>query len=164
MRGVAYLVSVAVAFIAGAAAFRSCGIGEASITPAMRSDTVVLHDTVRVPVPAAEVVAIVRYDTVWGGIRQIEADGVEDTVVRITPENDVLVPISRSTYRTDDYTAIVEGYRPRLVSMEIYRKTSTVTNIRSPRWALTLGPGVGYGPHGLRPYVGVSAGFVLWSK
>ena len=73
-----------------------------------------------------------------------------------------------NVYRTDDYAAVVEGYRPRLVSSELYPKittvTNTITNTRSPRWALTVGPGVGYGPGGIRPYIGVNVGIVLWSR
>jgi hypothetical protein len=90
------------------------------------------------------------------------------TTKQITPENGVIIPITRNTYKTEDYTAVVEGYRPRLISMELYPKTTTITNtitkIRSPRWALTVGPGVGYGPKGVQPYIGITVGFVLWSR
>lgn len=125
----------------------------------IQRDTVVIRDTVRPPVPAPQVITVVRYDTV-----RPQTKPVDDA----KPDTAVVIPITRNTYTTDDYSAVVEGYKPRLVSMEVYSKsvtvTNTVTNTRSPRWALTVGPGVGYGPGGFQPYIGVSVGFVLWSK
>ena len=171
-----YIVLLIVAFILGALFFRTCSPKAAPPEPTIQRDTVVIRDTIRPPVPKPEVITVVRYDTVRPQAKPIE--GVtpalatvtlpEDTIPRITPENDVIIPITQNTYKTEDYTAVVEGYRPRLVSIELYPKTTTITNTitktRSPRWALTVGPGVGYGPNGVQPYVGVTVGFVLWSK
>jgi hypothetical protein len=88
--------------------------------------------------------------------------------VQITPENDVIIPISQSVYKTDDYTATIEGYRARLVDIELYPKTVTITNTvtktRAPHWALTAGTGVGYGRNGVEPFIGISFGYVIWSK
>jgi hypothetical protein len=137
---------------------------------------VVISDTIRPPVPKPEIIRVVRYDTVRLQAKPVEdvtpalttVTLPEDTIPRITPENDVIIPIAQNTYKTEDYTAIVEGYRPRLVSIELYPKTTTITNTvtetNSPRWALTVGPGVGYGPNGVQPYIGITLGFVLWSK
>lgn len=144
--------------------------------PTIQRDTVVIRDTIRPTVPEPEIITVVRYDTIRPRMKPVE--GItpvmatvtlhEDTMPRITPENDVIIPITRNTYKTEDYTAVIEGYRPRLVSIEIYPKTTNITNTitktRSPRWALTAGPGIGYGPNGVQPYVGVTVGFVLWSK
>lgn len=165
MRTGLYIFSMTVAFLAGALVFRACGPAAPPAVPTTRCDTVVLRDTVRLPVPAAEVVAVVRYDTIPAERGCVPADTVPaDTILRITPDNDVVLPITRRVYRTEDYAATVEGYRARLVGMELYPKTMTITHTRSPRWALTAGPGIGYGPNGVHPYVGVTAGFVLWSK
>ena len=115
-----------------------------------RTDTVVVRDTIREPIPVPIVRTVVRYDTVPG-----------DSAA-------VVLPIERKTYETEDYRAVVEGYKPSLVEMEVYRQSAIVTNTvvqpKRPRWALTVGPGVGYGPRGVQPYVGVSFGFVIWSK
>lgn len=170
-----YIVLLIAAFVLGAMTFRACGPNATPAEPTIQRDTVVIRDTIRPPVPKPEVKPV-RYDTVRPQNRPAE-DAIpnvaavplpEDTIPRITPENDVIIPITQSTYKTEDYTAVVEGYRPRLVSIELYPKTTTitntVTNTRSPRWALTVGPGVGYGPNGVQPYIGVSLGFVLWSK
>ncbi len=170
------IVLLVVSFILGALFFRACSPNVAPPEPTIQRDTVVIRDTIRPPVPKPEVVTVVRYDTVQPQEKPVE--GVtqalttvtlpEDTIPRITPGNNVIIPITQNTYRTEDYKAVVEGYKPRLVSIELYPKTTTVTNAtvktRSPRWALTVGPGVGYGPNGVQPYVGVTAGFVLWSK
>lgn len=170
------IVLLAVAFIIGALFFRTCSPNATPPEPTIQRDTVIIRDTIRPPVPKPEVITVVRYDTVRPQAKPVE--GVtpdlatvtlpEDTIPRITPENDVIIPITQNTYKTEDYTAVVEGYRPRLVSIELYPKTTTITNTitktRSPRWALTAGPGIGYGPNGVQPYVGVTVGFVLWSK
>lgn len=171
-----YIVLLIVAFILGALFFRTCSPNAIPPEPTIQRDTVVIRDTIRPPVPKPEVITVVRYDMVRPQAKPVE--GVtpalatvilpEDTIPRITPENDVIIPITQDTYKTEDYTAVVEGYRSRLVSIELYLKTTTITNTitntRSPRWALTVGPGVGYGPNGVQPYVGVTVGFVLWSK
>ncbi|WP_300856802.1 DUF6808 domain-containing protein [uncultured Rikenella sp.] len=125
-----------------------------------RTDTVVVRDTIREPIPVPVVRTVVRYDTVLVALPAVDS----------LPEDSaaVVLPIERKTYETEDYKAVVEGYKPSLVEMEIYRQSTIVTNTvvqrKRPRWALTVGPGVGYGPRGVQPYVGVSFGFVLWSK
>lgn len=162
----------AITFVLGALFFRACIPYAAPPELTIRSDTVVIRDTIRMPVPKPEVITVVRYDTLR--LQMEAAEGITpdpatvSTTKQITPENGVIIPITRNTYKTEDYTAVVEGYRPRLISMELYPKTTTITNtitkIRSPRWALTVGPGVGYGPKGVQPYIGITVGFVLWSR
>lgn len=127
---------------------------------AVRTDTVTIRDTIREPIPVPVVRTVVHYDTVRVALPV--ADSLpEDSAA-------VVLPIERKTYETEDYRAVVEGYKPSLVEMEIYRQSTTITNTvmqpKRPRWALTVGPGIGYGPHGVQPYVGASFGFVLWSK
>lgn len=176
MKRVACIVLLAAAFGLGALSFRACNPGAAPREPTVQCDTVVVRDTIRLPAPKPVVVTVVRYDTVR--LETAPVDGItppvavvpplHDTMPQITPENGIVVPITRNTYKTDDYAAVVEGYRPRLVSIELYPKVTTVTNTitktRSPHWALTVGPGVGYGSGGIRPYIGVNVGIVLWSK
>jgi hypothetical protein len=138
--------------------------------PVIQRDTVIIRDTIRPEVPKPEVITVVRYDTVRSQAKPVEGVTPDPATVTLTedtiPENDVIIPITQSTYKSEDYTVVVEGYRPRLVSIELYPKTTTITNTvtRSPRWALTVGPGIGYGPNGVQPYIGVTVGFVLWAK
>jgi len=166
-----FLVLLLLIFALTAVIFLRGKSGPAPSEPAIQRDTVVIRDTVRLPVPAPEVITVIRYDTVRPQTKLPEGmitATVADTVMRITPGNDVIIPVTRNTYVTGDYTAVVEGYRPRLVSIELYPETTTITNTvinkRSPRRALTVGPGIGYGPDGIQPYIGVTLGFVLWSK
>ncbi|WP_300601165.1 DUF6808 domain-containing protein [uncultured Rikenella sp.] len=125
-----------------------------------RTDTVVVRDTIREPIPVPVVRTVVRYDTVRVALPAVDSLPGDSAAV--------VLPIERKTYETEDYRAVVEGYKPSLVEMEIYRQSTTITNTvmqpKRPRWALTVGPGIGYGPHGVQPYVGASFGFVLWSK
>ncbi|CCZ05911.1 putative uncharacterized protein [Odoribacter sp. CAG:788] len=169
-----YIALVIASFIAGAL-FRKCRPDATPFEP-VRRDTIVTLDTVYPPVPEPQTDTVLKYDTVILHIKPVDditsivdtSGYTGDTMSQIKPISGVILPITRRTYKTEDYMAVVEGYKARLVSIELYRKnvtvTNTVVNTRPPRWALTLGPGVGYGPHGIQPYIGATFGFVLWSK
>lgn len=149
-------------------AVRSCDRRTTPGVTEIRRDTVIVYDTIRPPIPEPIIRTVIRYDTLRPQNKPV-ADTAPPLTVDTLPGDtipSVIVPIERKVYETEDYRATVEGFRPQLVGMEIYRKTSTITNTEKarPLWALTLGPGVGYGPKGVQPYVGVSFGFVLWSK
>lgn len=112
-------------------------------------DTLIVRDTVPRPV-------LVRFDH-WDTLRVAvrTTDTLRDSVYIPVP-----IPIERKEYRTDDYRAIVSGYRPRLDLMEVYRKTRTVTVTKEPkRWG--IGPTAGFGiPGGW--YVGIGVSYDLW--
>ena len=79
----------------------------------------------------------------------------------------VVVPIERRVYVTADYRAEVEGYRPRLVSMELYRQTQVVTETpaaRPQRWGIGIQAGYGLAPRTGRfePYIGVGIQYSIW--
>lgn len=79
----------------------------------------------------------------------------------------VVVPIERRVYVTADYRAEVEGYRPRLVSMELYRQTQVVTETpvaRPRRWGIGIQAGYGLAPRTGRwePYIGIGIQYSLW--
>ena len=109
-----------------------------------RSDTVVVVDTVRTDVLVPSFVYIVRYDTVF----------IRDTVV-------VSVPITASVFSSDMYRMTVEGYNTRLLDVEVYPRTVTVTNdrdvVRTVRYEKVFLPfvGVSYSTFG---FVGVGGG------
>lgn len=121
------------------------------------SDTIVIRDTIRIVKPKPYYVQVVRTDT----IARI------DTLT-------VTIPIEQRTYKDEQYQAVIEGYKPRLVSMEVYNKTvrihdtirinNTITRTKPLRWAVSAGPGIGYGPKGVEPYVGIQIGYVIWGK
>ena len=161
MKGGTALFFCALSFIAGVLVSE----GERGAGPVVSVDTLIVRDTVRVGVPVPRVVERVRFDTVRLYARPDTAFSPSDpTDIKAEGDSAAIVPISRRVYVTEDYRATVEGYDPRLVEMELYRKTSVITRTRLPRWALTAGAGVGYRGGEITPYIGVSIGYVLWAK
>jgi hypothetical protein len=146
---------------------------------AITSDTVTVRDTLRLEVPAAVDSSPVRRDTVWLQISPAGSsgllDGVEvppklleaDTVPRLQPDGALVIPISKREYMTKDYRAVVEGWRPRLISLEVYPETRIITNnitkLKKPRYAIVAGLGLGYDGEHVRPEIGFKVGRVLWS-
>ena len=123
-----------------------------------RMDTLVVRDTLRYTLRDTVLVPVERYitrvDTVW-------LPAVRDT---ITVE--AAVPIERKTYVTDDYRAVVEGFRPALVEMELYRKTALVTReitrtLPPRKWGIGIQTGYGFGPKGAGPYIGIGVQYRL---
>lgn len=123
----------------------------------LRRDTVTVTDTIVREIPVPRTVTRVRIDTCY-----LPVPG--DTV-RVP----VAVPIQRKEYRTAEYRAVVEGYRPELVEMEVYRQTNTVTvtpAIAKPnRWGVGIQVGYGLTPRTgrLEPYIGIGVQYNLFS-
>lgn len=119
------------------------------------ADTVYVVDTILPPVPEPERVFVVRVDTVF-----LPVPG--DTV-----EIPVGVPIERKEYRTPDYLVVIEGYKPALVRMELYPRTTIVTRpeIRykkvRPKWSVGVQVGYGISRDRLAPYFGVGIQYNL---
>lgn len=162
--------------------------------PTVRRDTVILHDTLTLPVPAPSVVDVVRRDTYWLPIAlPTEAGHTADAAAALPSDTSgqrslspllarcatsllrtagslrmpVVVPIERRVYVTSDYRAVVEGYRPSLVSMELYRQTQVVTErpvARPRRWGIGLQAGYGLAPRTGRfePYIGIGVQYSIW--
>lgn len=147
-------------------------------------DTVIVRDTIAGKIPKPRQVIIKRVDTVRlqinpleGGKYQTDTNtrkSIPDTTrsPRIGQNGEVIIPIESKTYETEDYKAVVSGWRPSLDTIELYRDTRTITETvtkilpaKPKRWALVVGGGAGYGPDRvLRPTVGATFGFVLISK
>lgn len=116
-------------------------------------DTVIVRDTVTERIPEPHIVEVVRIDTCW-------LKTVADTV-RVP----VTVPIERKVYVTSDYRAVVEGYRPALVSMDIYRETQVITKSTAPRrWGVGIQISYGLAPRTgrLEPYIGIGIQYSIW--
>lgn len=127
------------------------------------SDTTIVRDTLRLPVPVPSDPVVVYVDTV-----PKDSTLKPSTDAHIGPDSSIVLAITDRTYKTEEYTAVVRGWRPSLVSMEVYPKTVIVNNnvdrLRSPRWVVSVGPGIGWTGSAAVPYIGVSVGWVLWSK
>ncbi len=132
---------------------------DARVVVKTRSDTVIVRDTIRDTVPIPVTRYLVRIDTV-----HVKVAG--DTVYV-----NVEVPIHQRVYQTDDYRAVVEGFRPELIAMEVYRQTHYITRIETvpvpdrKRWGIGLHAGYGATVHGGRvimvPTVGVGVSYNL---
>lgn len=127
---------------------RHRGKGLAGGSVRLKPDTVVIRDTVRLPVPEPVLTEVVKY------VR------LTDTVVR---NDTVFIPIIQKVYQSPDYKAWVSGYQAALDSIEIYPKTVTVTRtVPQRRWGLGVMGGYGIGKGGLSPYVGVGVYWRIW--
>ena len=153
-----HLVILIAVLLAGLSFSRGCVTpqpGEVTI----KRDTIVRVDTIRIPPPPPDTIKVVR--TIKVPVEVYAVDTITNTVM-------VELPIERKTYTTEAYRATIEGYRPQLIDVEVYTPVTTITNtevkLKRPRWAVTVGGGVGYTPKGLQPYVGVSVGYVIWSR
>ncbi len=144
-----------------------------SAVHAVRRDTLIIRDTLRVsrPVPVRE--EVVRYVTVTlppaparpdssnsdssnlANIGKDSADVLIDDTAKM-----VMLPITQQVYRDTTYTAWVSGYRPQLDSIEVYPRTLIVRQTALPaarprRWSFGIQAGYGYTPKGMQPYVGI---------
>lgn len=153
-------VVIALALIA--AAFL---LGRRSVKPEIveihTTDTVVVRDTVRETVLVPKVRYLTRVDTV---LLLVPGDTVKVPV---------LVPISRKVYEGEDYRAVVSGFRASLDTLDIFRKTQTVTNTvvqrvevpgKPKRWGIGVSAGYALTPQGMKPYIGagVQYNFLSW--
>lgn len=127
------------------------------LPPVIHVDTVIVRDTLVVEIPVPEYHYRTRTDTV-----RLRVPGDTITV-------EVEVPIERKVYHTDDFRAVVEGYRPVLIDMQIYRKTEYITRteyIDRPRKRFGVGVQAGYGYNldqiKLSPYIGIGVSYNLW--
>lgn len=92
-----------------------------------------------------------------------------DTTISVdTVRKEVMIPITQKEYKDSDYVAWVSGYRAKLDSIQVYRKTITVTKAqtvtkRNP-FSLGIIGGVGYGVITRKPdiFVGVGGSIRIW--
>jgi len=135
-------------------------LGRRSVKPEIveihRKDTVVVRDTVRETVLVPKVRYLTRVDTV---LLKVPGDTVEVPV---------LVPISRKVYEGEDYRAVVSGFRASLDTLDIFRKTQTVTNTvvqrvevpgKPKRWGIGVSAGYALTPQGVKPYIGAGISY-----
>lgn len=121
-------------------------------------DTVTVIDTVRDTVPKPYRVEVVRMDTFYLPIfvgDSLEVDSVP-----------VVLPIEKKEYKTDEYRAVISGFRPNLDFIETYTKSQIVTvtpiNRRRKRFGLGVQAGYGFSGNKASPYIGVGVSYNLW--
>ena len=126
----------------------------------IKGDTVHIRDTLRDTILQPVKETLKRIDTVYLPI-------LIDTTTDRTVEGDsipVLIPITSKEYKTDDYRAIVSGYKPSLDFMEVYRDKEIITLSplqKKKRWGLGLQTGYSY-PGGWYFGCGISYNLCQW--
>lgn len=116
-----------------------------------------------------DTVTVIRNDTVRYGYPVAYYWSYRDTLF----VHDTILIREEKVYKDSMYTAWVSGYQPKLDSIEVYPKTvtnyitnevtKTVTKTKKPKWVISVGGGIGYNGK-IEPYVGLNAGYVIWSK
>lgn len=125
---------------------------KAAILPVeTRADTLVVRDTIREILPVYKDRTITR--TEW--VQVSDTIHHHDTLF-------VALDFERKVYESEDYRAVVEGYRPVLSEIAVYPKTTYITTKETEirRWSagITIGPGILYDGIGLHGGIGIVAG------
>lgn len=110
--------------------------------------------------PVGSVIAALptaRPDTVF--VPQIDTLMSKPDTVIVRDSVVVEVPIVQRTYEGEHYRAVVQGYRPELVSIDL--RLPEVAAPKRKWWSVTVGPQLGYGftPAGWQPYAGIGGTF-----
>lgn len=146
-----------------------------------KSDTVVKRDTIRVNIPfpvsiPSGVVTVtpakpsdttkIASSVPSGG--NVPRETIKDDTPVLQPSGNLDIPITKKTYSGPDFYAVVSGWRPSLDSLQVFPKTTTITNTQPVRKrsviSITVGPTALYDGKELRGGVGVTAGFTILSR
>lgn len=125
----------------------------------MERDTVTVTDTVFIDRPVVKDSIVVRTVTRFLRLADTVCVVFHDTT---TIHDSILVevPITQKQYAGEDYRAWVSGFEPRLDSIEVYRRQTTI-RIRPRRWSVGIQAGYGLTTRGFAPYVGVGVVYRL---
>ena len=159
-----WLISVAIGIVLGlllSLAFRG---RPAEPTVRVERDTVVQYDTIPHYLPSPKDSALVKFVTVKFPVeRPIYVSHPPNDSVRIdTIEAEV--PITQKHYESEEYQAWVSGFMPNLDSIEVYQKTSTITETititqfaKQKHWGIGVTGGYEYYPNTSQsaPYAGL---------
>ena len=145
-----------------------------------RVDTVIIHDTIRIRTPKPAAQRVVEHDTVWLPLVEEPTDTMHlanqfadkrtngtpcDYLLSYVDSVPVVVPITERVYKDRTYKAVVSGYDPKLVSLDIYSEKSVVHHssvvYKQPPIALTIGPYVGFGNKGFNYGIALQIGIPI---
>lgn len=116
-------------------------------------DTVV--DTIIQPIPVPQyIVDVGEVEIPFPMDAIVKKDTIKDTVY-------INIPIQRKTYQTDDYRAVISGYRPNLDTMTIYHKREIIYE-KSRRWGLGITAGYGLSKDGFSPCLSMGVFYRIW--
>lgn len=116
-------------------------------------DTVI--DTIIQPIPVPQyIVDVEEVEIPLPMDAIVKKDTIRDTVY-------INIPIQRKTYQTDDYRAVISGYRPNLDTMTIYHKREIIYE-KSRRWGLGITAGYGLSKDGFSPCLSMGVFYRIW--
>lgn len=126
----------------------------------LKTDTLVIHETISVIKPIHIKETIVRHDTVFFPIyNELDSIGCDSAKV--------VIPITERTYEDSTYKAVVRGYNPELVSLDIYNSTKyypVVEKVKvKPKIVVSAGIYGGFGSKGADYGLGIMVGVPIWS-
>lgn len=86
---------------------------------------------------------------------------------KVSDSAKVVIPVTERTYEDSTYKAVVRGYNPELVSLDIYNSTKyypVVEKVKvKPKIVVSAGVYAGFGVKGADYGVGLSVGVPIWS-
>jgi hypothetical protein len=148
----------------------------------MSADNLVVHDTIRIVEPTPTGEDVVRYDTasfpmvghseLKGELKNIPISNELDSTSNLTSNliqdsAKVVIPITERTYEDSTYKAVVRGYNPELVSLDIYNSTKyypVVEKVKvKPKIVVSAGVYGGFGVNGADYGLGIMVGVPIWS-
>lgn len=162
-------------------AIKSC---EPKVEGIVQYDTIYVYDTIRIVEPTPTEEDVVRHDTAsfpmveeLGRNDKNEPKCIEMSSVDESNDSDsldnslyndsakVVIPITERTYEDSTYKAVVRGYNPELVSLDIYNSTRTITMTKTKKAKVVVSAGVygGFGSKGADYGLGVMVGVPIWS-
>lgn len=143
----------------------------------VKVDTIVIRDTLRVREPKYITQTIVKHDTAWLKVDTMtlanqfadhRTNGSPcDYLLTYADSVPVVIPITERIYKDRTYKAVVSGYDPKLVSLDIYSERSVVQQtmvVKKPaKIAISVGAYTGFGAKGFDYGVGITLGVPIWS-
>jgi hypothetical protein len=130
-----------------------------------KRDTVVLRELVRdiMPMPTSSSQIRTELALLPRSLPPINTSLPKVDTIKVVDSVLVEVPISRTEYSTDNYYIIAEGYRTKLLQVDVFPEQRIITEqvMKRKRWGVSIGVQGGYGitPKGYQPYAGVGVTF-----
>ena len=143
--------------------------GDEKVTVVRDTVTVVKTDTVAKVLPVHDTSYVVRHVKVKVESGQSHLSGQSD--LSESEKDSVTLPVEQKVYRDSDYVAWVSGVMPSLDSLNIFKRTETVTitetitrREKASRWSVGLQGGYGYGIKSkqFEPFVGVGVSYRIF--
>ena len=143
--------------------------GDEKVTVVRDTVTVVKTDTVAKVLPVHDTSYVVRHVKVKVESGQSNLSNLSG--LSESEKDSVTLPVEQKVYRDSDYVAWVSGVMPSLDSLNIFRRTETVTitetitrRKKAPRWSVGLQGGYGYGIKSkqFEPFVGVGVSYRIF--